>query len=59
MSEDLTPEEAARRAEYEERARKLFSGPVTFLLSAPQLKELAARDAEEKKRKAEEAKAKA
>ena len=25
-------------AELEERARKLFSGPVTFLLSAPQLK---------------------
>ena len=31
-------EEAENPAELEERARKLFSGPVTFLLSAPQLK---------------------
>ncbi|GGD61503.1 ribosome biogenesis GTP-binding protein YihA/YsxC [Croceicoccus mobilis] len=33
----MTEEEGAR-AEYEERARRLFSGPVNFLLSAPQLK---------------------
>ena len=32
-----SPEEQ-RRAEYQERARKLFSGPVNFLLSAPELR---------------------
>ncbi|MDR7100918.1 ribosome biogenesis GTP-binding protein YihA/YsxC [Croceicoccus sp. BE223] len=36
MEETLS--EDPGRALYEERARKLFSGPVTFLLSAPQLK---------------------
>jgi len=35
--EETLPEDAGQ-ALYEERARKLFSGPVTFLLSAPQLK---------------------
>lgn len=41
MSDTPIPDGAAeeeRRADYEERARKLFSGPVSFLLSAPQLK---------------------
>ncbi|WP_066557519.1 ribosome biogenesis GTP-binding protein YihA/YsxC [Croceicoccus bisphenolivorans] len=35
--EETLPEDPGQ-ALYEERARKLFSGPVTFLLSAPQLK---------------------
>ncbi len=35
--EEALPEDPSR-ALYEERARKLFSGPVTFLLSAPALK---------------------
>ncbi len=34
----MTEEEAAELAELERRARKLFSGRVEFLLSAPQLK---------------------
>lgn len=34
--EETLPEDPGQ-ALYEERARKLFSGPVTFLLSAPQL----------------------
>ncbi len=34
----MTPEEDAARAELAERAAKLFSGRVDFLLSAPQLK---------------------
>jgi len=33
-----TEAEAAARAELEERARRLFAGPVTFLKSAPALK---------------------
>jgi len=33
-----TEQEAAARAELEERARRLFAGPVTFLKSAPALK---------------------
>lgn len=37
MSE-LTEAEAAARAELEERARRLFAGPITFLKSAPALK---------------------
>ena len=35
---DDTEAEAAARAEMEERARRLFAGPVTFLKSAPALK---------------------
>lgn len=35
---DLAEEEAAARAALEERARRLFAGPVTFLKSAPALK---------------------
>ncbi|MCP5395129.1 MAG: YihA family ribosome biogenesis GTP-binding protein [Sphingomonadaceae bacterium] len=42
-----TPEEEQAQAELEERARKLFSGPVAFLLSAPQLKFLPEPDAPE------------
>ncbi len=34
----MTPEEEAARAELAERAARLFSGRVDFLLSAPQLK---------------------
>ncbi len=34
----MTPEEEAARAELAERAARLFSGRVEFLLSAPQLK---------------------
>ncbi|GEO01098.1 putative GTP-binding protein EngB [Novosphingobium sediminis] len=37
MSE-LTEAEAAARADLEERARRLFAGPITFLKSAPALK---------------------
>lgn len=35
---ELTDAEAAARAELEERARRLFAGPITFLKSAPALK---------------------
>lgn len=42
----MTEEEAAR-AEFERRAEKLFSGPVTFLKSAPELKFLPDPDAPE------------
>lgn len=34
----ITEAEAAARAELEERARRLFAGPITFLKSAPALK---------------------
>lgn len=35
---EITEAEAAARAELEERARRLFAGPITFLKSAPALK---------------------
>jgi GTP-binding protein len=35
---DLTEAEAVARAELEERARRLFAGPITFLKSAPALR---------------------
>ena len=46
MSE-LTEAETAARAELEERARRLFAGPISFLKSAPALKFLPDPDAPE------------
>ena len=45
MSEAIHPEQLA--AEREERARKLFSGPIEFLKSAPALEHLPAPSAPE------------